>query len=257
MKLMDRLRNKIRARHYSLSTEQCYVDWCLRYIRFCNLRHPATLGVREVEAFLTHLAVDRKVAASTQNQARSALLFLYRQVLERPLDDIKATRAKQPAKLPVVLSVDEVQLLLKHVEGDAGLVCQMLYGCGLRMKECLRLRVKDLDFDRHAVFVRAGKGQKDRVVMIPQCLRDPLHHRVADRTKLHEQDLQNGDGSVFLPYAYAEKDRGSAKSLPWQYVFASPRISCDPRSKRYQRHHLHESSISQALKTRGTSEPNF
>lgn len=248
MKLMEQLRNKIRARHYALETEKSYVSWCERYIRFHQLGHPAKLGAAEVEAFLTHLAVDQKVAASTQNQALSALLFLYQHVLQKPLSDINATRAKQPSKLPVVLSRGEVRELMAHIEGDAWLVCQILYGCGLRIKECLRLRVKDIDFQRHSVFVRAGKGAKDRVVMLPKCLRKPLHQRTDERARLHRHDLDCGYGSVHLPYAFDKKARHSEKLLAWQYLFASPRISRDPRSHRHGRHHIHPSSVSQALK---------
>jgi integron integrase len=251
MKMMEQLRDKIRKRHYALSTENAYVDWCERFIRFHHLKHPAEMGSLEVEQFLSYLAVERKVAASTQNQALCAILFLYRYVLNAPLNEVEATRAKRPARLPVVLSKSEIKSLLPNVEGNSRLVCQVLYGCGLRIKECLRLRVKDLDFERNAVFVRAGKGAKDRAVMLPLVLKPSLLDHVKRRTAVHEEDLRQGFGQVHLPYAFAEKDRSAERAFEWQYVFASPNLSQDPRSDDHarRRHHLHPSAINRALKS--------
>ncbi len=248
MKLMDQLREAIRLKHYSLSTENSYVNWCERFIRFHGLKHPKDMGSKEVERFLSHLAVQRRVAGSTQNQALSAILFLYSQVLKTSLQDVGAIRAKQPSKLPVVLSVDEVTNLLGNVEGSSKLVCQLLYGCGLRVQEGIRLRTKDVDFDRDTICVRSGKGAKDRVVMLPKALRQDLELQVAERWKMHQLDLKQGYGSVHLPDAYDVKDPNACHSFQWQYLFASPRISRDPRTGRIGRHHIHKSSISRVLK---------
>ena len=203
--LVERVRDAIRLKHYSIRTEQAYVNWIKRYIYFHNVRHPAEMGAPEVQAFLTHLAVEGNVAASTQNQALSALLFLYKGVLHQHLGPIDAMRAKKPKRLPIVLTKEEVHRVLGHLSGTHLLMAKLLYGSGLRLMECLRLRVKDLDFAQRIILVRDGKGEKDRVTMLPESLVSPLqdHLRIVKRT--HEEDLAKGYGAVYLPYALERK----------------------------------------------------
>jgi integron integrase len=256
MKLLDQLRHVLRVKHYALRTEECYVYWTEKYIRFCKqgdqFRHPATLGAAAVEAFLTHLAVAGHVAASTQNQALAALLFLYREVLHRDLGPLDAVRARRSRRLPVVLSRDEVRLLLQALDRLStnepyALMARLMYGAGLRQMECCRLRVKDVDFQRNQLTVRQGKGDKDRVVMLPQGTRSGLEAQLGWRAALHERDLQRGLGWVWLPDALERKYPGSPKALGWQYVFASRQVSQDPRSGNTGRHHLHESRVHFAI----------
>ena len=205
-RLLDRLRDVIRVRHYSLRTEETYVDWVRRYVRFCGLRHPRECGAAEIGAFLTHLAREGQVAASTQNQARSALLFLYKEVLGTELPWLENVEiAKRPARLPVVLRVDETRRLLAYASGTSGLVLRVLYGCGMRMLEALRLRVKDVDFDRAEIVIREGKGFRDRVTMLPASLKEDLARHIARVKLLHQHDLREGYGEVYLPYALARK----------------------------------------------------
>jgi integron integrase len=204
-KLLDQVRDAIRLKHYSIRTEQAYVNWIKRYIYFHNVRHPAEMGAAEVEAFLTHLAVNENVAASTQNQALSALLFLYTKVLHQDLGPIDAMRAKKPKRLPSVLTKEEIHRVLGHLSGTHLLMAKLLYGSGLRLMECLRLRVKDLDSAQRQILVRDGKGEKDRVTMLPESVVAPLqdHLRIVKRT--HEEDLAKGYGAVYLPYALERK----------------------------------------------------
>lgn len=250
-RLLDRLRNAIRVRHYSIRTEEAYVGWARRYVIFHGKRHPAELGAVEVAAFLTHLAVRGRVAASTQNQALNALVFLYRHVLEQPLpDDLDGiARAKKPARLPVVLTRDEVQRVLTHLEGVYALVGGLLYGSGLRLLEGLRLRVKDLDPSARQLTVRDGKGAKDRVTMLPDRLAEPLREHLRGVRHLHRQDLSAGHGAVHLPGALSRKHPGAELSWPWQYVFPAPALAVDPRTGILRRHHLHESSVQKAVTT--------
>jgi integron integrase len=248
-RLLDQIRNRLRAKHYSIRTEEAYIDWVRRYIRFHRREHPRKLGASELEAFLTHLAVDRKVSASTQAQAKSALLFLYREVLriELPwLDQIVA--AKTPQRLPVVLTQDEVQHLLASMRGTPKLVANLLYGSGLRLLEALRLRVKDLDFERHEVLVRDGKGAKDRVTMLPDVLVKVLEFHLMRVRQVHEEDIAAGNGRVYLPYALAVKYPNASREWMWQYVFPSQRISTDPRSGEQRRHHGDEKAVQRALR---------
>ncbi len=244
-KLLDQLRAKTRLLHYSKRTEDAYADWATRFILFHHKRHPADMGAEEVEDFLTHLAVERQVSASTQNQAFAALLFLYRNVLGIELDRVQALRARRPDRLPVVLSPDELRDLFAHLTGLHRLLAELLYGTGLRILECCRLRVKDVDFDRHQILVRDGKGEKDRVVPLPRKLVPRLRHHLADRKVLHDADLAAGHGWVWLPYAFAEKCPAAGREFGWQYLFASARLSVDPRSEdpRPRRHHLHENTL--------------
>lgn len=248
-KLLDQVRGKIRLKHYSIRTEQAYADWIKRFILFFDKRHPRELGAADVEAFLTHLAVEGKVAASTQNQAKSALLFLYREVLEVELpwlDNVE--RAKAPKRLPVVLTRQEVQAVLSRLSGTQWLVASLLYGTGMRIMECLRLRVKDVDFSRREILIRDGKGFKDRVTMLPVALANPLREHLLNVKALHAQDCEVGMGSVYLPYALERKYPNAARDWGWQYVFPATGISTDPRTGEARRHHVLEQSIQRAVK---------
>lgn len=248
-KLLDRMREKIRFKHYSIRTEQTYVDWARRYILFHGKRHPADMGAAEVEAFLTHLAVNRKVSASTQNQARSALLFLYKEVLDLDLPWLDGTvPAKQGRRLPVVLTQHEARALLQELSGTMWLAASLLYGSGLRLLEGLRLRVKDIEFERREIVVREGKGNKDRVTVLPENVIVPLRAHL-DRVKvLHDKDLAEGYGAVHLPNALARKYPKAATAWGWQYVFPSRKRSRDPRSGVERRHHLQPDSVQRAVK---------
>ncbi len=248
-KLLDRVRERIRLKHYSIRTEQSYVQWVRRFILHHGKRHPAEMGAPEVEAFLTHLAVEGKVSASTQNQARSALLFLYKEVLgiELPwLDNVE--QAKKPKRLPVVLDQDEARNLIAQLSGVHWLVAVLLYGSGLRLMEALRLRVQDVDVKRREILVREGKGFKDRVTMLPELAVKPLQLHLQAVKALHEKDLAEGCGEVYLPYALERKYPQAGKSWGWQYVFPSGNRSVDPRSGKTRRHHIDEQTIQRAVK---------
>lgn len=246
-KLLDLVRHACRVRHFSLRTEDAYHDWARRFILFHHKRHPREMAEPEVNAFLTHLAVEGRVAASTQNQALSALLFLYEHVLSQPLDRVQAVRANRPKRLPVVLTRPEVRLLLSKLDGTYRLMGQLMYGSGLRLLECLRLRVKDLDFGRGEIVVREGKGNKDRRTLLPTAVRPPLRAHL-DRVKLlHERDLAAGFGRVYLPDALERKLPHAAAEFVWQYVFPSAKMSRDPRSGVVRRHHAHDSAVSKAI----------
>lgn len=248
-KLLDQLREQIRVRHYSIRTEDVYVKWVRDFVRFHGLRHPSEMGASEVEQFLSHLAVRRQVSASTQNQALSALLFLYKHVLriELPwLDDV--VRAKRPERLPVVLTREETQRLLALLEGEIALVAGLLYGAGMRLMEVVRLRVKDVDFARGEILVRDGKGMKDRVTLLPQALAAPLQLHLEQVNALHRSDLAAGFGAVYLPFALARKYPKAATEWGWQYVFPAARLSVDPRSSVRRRHHLDEKKVQRAFK---------
>ena len=248
-RLLDQVRAAIRKRHYSYRTEQTYVEWIKRFILFHHKRHPMQMGVPEIEQFLTYLAVDQKVAASTQNQALSALLFLYRAVLHQELEGkIDAVRAKQPVRLPTVLSKGEVQRVLAQLLDHHLLPAQLLYGSGLRLMECLRLRVKDLDFEQQQIMVRAGKGDKDRATLFPQSLHAALQRQLRYAHTLHQSDLERGYGRVYLPYALARKYPNADREWAWQYVFPSHKFSQEPRSGQVGRHHLDPSGLQKAVK---------
>jgi integron integrase len=247
--LLDQLRGELRVRHYSLRTEEAYVDWTRRFILFHGKRHPKALGALEVEAFLTHLAVVRHVSASTQNQAKAALLFLYRELLGLDLPWLAGvTQAKEKRRLPVVLTLGEVRMLLDQLSGQMGLVASLLYGTGMRLMEGLRLRVKDLDFATLEVTVRGGKGDKDRVTMLPERLVPALRAHLEKVKARHEQDLAEGFGAVWLPDALAEKARNMAKAWGWQWVFPSAERSVDPRSGVIRRQHLQPESVQKAVR---------
>ncbi|MHB0987805.1 MAG: integron integrase [Bellilinea sp.] len=252
-KLLDQLRDAIRIKHYADSTEKTYVHWAKRYILFHNKRHPAEMGVPDIEAFLTHLAQDENVAASTQNQAFNALLFLYRNVLHVELDaPIQALRAKRAQHFPTVLSKDEATRVLAGLQGLHQLMARLLYGSGLRLMECLRLRVKDIDFEQSQIVVRQGKGEKDRLTMLPTSLVAPLKAQIAFVRQQHARDLADGVGSVELPFALARKYPNADKELAWQYVFPSDRLSTDPRSGVVRRRHLDPSGLQRAVKAAAT-----
>jgi integron integrase len=248
-KFMEQVRTFMRARRYSLRTEQAYLDWIRRFILFSGKRHPAEMGESEIVQFLTHLAAERKVAPSTQNQAFSALLFLYQQFLERRLGRLDgALRANRPARLPVVLTRAEVRAVLAHIRPPYRLMADLLYGSGLRLLECLRLRVKDIDFGYSRIIVRDGKGAKDRVTMLPARLRAPLKEHLAHAKAVHERDLALGFGSVHLPEALARKYPNAHRTWMWQYVFPAAKRSPDPVSGRVKRHHVLEKSLQNAVK---------
>jgi integron integrase len=248
-KLLDRMRDLLRTQHYSLRTEQAYVEWARRYILFHHKRHPKEMGVPEVEAFLTHLALERKVAASTQNQALSALLFLYREVLRQPLDPVDAVRARKPERLPTVLTKSEAARVISAMSGTTQLMAKLLYGSGLRLLECVRLRVKDIDFEQRCILVRDGKGEKDRVTMLPESLVSPLREHLTHVKHLHEKDLAEGKGAVHLPYALAVKYPQAEREWCWQYVFPAKSFSLDPRTGLQRRHHWDESSLQKAVRS--------
>jgi integron integrase len=248
-KLLDQLRHAIRLRHYSIRTEEAYVQWAKRFILFHNKRHPRDMGRAEIEAFLTHLAVVGKVAASTQNQALNAIVFLYHHLLGREIGELETVvRAKRPPKLPVVLSVDETKRVLDRLDGVTGLMARLLYGSGLRLMECLRLRVKDVDFEYRQITVREGKGAKDRMTMLPASLIAPLQAHLERVKALHQTDLAAGHGDVYLPFALERKYPNANREWGWQYVFPSVKRSADPRSGLVRRHHAAESVLQRAVK---------
>ena len=248
-KLLEQVSDLLRVKHYSYRTEQTYLQWIRRYILFHNKTHPKDMGSPEIEAFLTHLAVQEQVAASTQNQALSAILFLYREVLRQELDaSIDAVRAKQPRYLPTVLSKDEVRAVIGNLRGVYQLVVQVLYGSGVRLNEGLSIRVKDLDFAQQQIVVRTPKGVESRVTMLPTSLNEPLREHLQRVRRLHQQDLAQGYGIVHLPYALARKSPNAERSWVWQFAFPSDRRCRDPRSEQINRYHLHESGVQKALK---------
>ena len=248
-KLLEQVRAKLRVKHYRIRTERAYLDWIRRFILFHGKKHPAEMGAPQVEAFLSHLAVEGNVAASTQNQAKIALLFLYREVLGVDLPWLEnVAKAKTPQRLPVVLTIGEVKSVLDRLEGTLWLMASLLYGSGLRLMECVRLRVKDVDFEMHQLMVRDGKGAKDRVTMLPAALVEPLKAHLARVKRLHEEDIAAGYGEAYLPNALARKYPGAGRSWGWQYVFPSRNLSVDPRSGVTRRHHADEKALQRAMK---------
>jgi integron integrase len=249
-KLLDQLRERIRVKHYSIRTEQSYVQWVRRYIIFHGKRHPAEMGKRELEAFLTSLAVERNVSAATQTQALSALLFLYKEVLELDFPWLtEVTRAKRARRLPAVLTVSETKQLIRAVDDPVmRLVIGLLYGTGMRLLECLRLRIKDVEFARREIVVREGKGNKDRVTMLPDRLADALQAHIEFVKAQHEADLAVGRGEVWLPGALETKYPNAPKMLAWQYVFPAEGFSVDPRSGAVRRHHVDDKRVQRSVK---------
>ncbi|MFK2878162.1 integron integrase [Rhodanobacter hydrolyticus] len=248
-RLLDEVRRVLRVKHYSLRTEQIYVGWIRRFILANGKRHPRDMGAAELEAFLSRLAVRNQVAANTQNQALSALLFLYREVFGIELPWLEGvTRAKRPTRVPTVLSHEEVTRLLAHMDGRPRLLACLLYGAGLRLMEALRLRVKDVDFDRGEIIVRDGKGGKDRRTMLPRALAEPLRQELERSRQLHQADLREGFGATWLPFALARKYPSAPREFGWQYVFPAPRRAVDPRDGTERRHHFDDGMLTRALK---------
>ena len=248
-RLLQQVRGRLRLKHYSLRTEQAYVGWIRRFILANGKRHPRQLGIVEIEAFLSELATTGRVAANTQNQALSALLFLYREVLGVELPWMEnVTRAKRPRRLPTVLARSEVQALLAQMDGRPWLAASLLYGTGMRLMECLRLRAKDVDFKRNEIMVRNGKGGKDRRTVLPRALVEPLQRELERARVLHRHDLAEGFGAVWLPHALARKYPNAPTEFGWQYVFAAAERSRDPRDGVERRHHLDDAVLSRALK---------
>ena len=248
-RFLDQVREAIRLRHYSIRTEQAYVDWIRRFIRFHGKRHPAQLGPAEVEAFLTHLAVVHNVAASTQNQAKSAILFVYREVLGIELPWLtEVVPAKVPTHLPIVLSRSEVERVLQRLRGVHQLIGRLLYGAGLRIMEAMRLRVGDVDFSRREIVVRNGKGAKDRVTMLPRLVERALLAHLREVRTMHDRDVAVGRGTVHLPHALARKYPYAAREWRWQYVFPAPSLSIDQRSGQMRRHHLGDQAFQRAMR---------
>jgi integron integrase len=247
-RLLDQVRTTLRERHYSRRTEEAYVGWIRRFIVFHNKRHPRDMGPTEVSAFVSALAVRDKVAASTQNQALSALLFLYKEVLLAPLPQIELKdRARVPVRLPVVLARDEVRRVLQHLAGVPRLVAALLYGSGLRLMECVELRVKDIDFDRRSIVVRRGKGQKDRATLLPASIVDALRAHLDAVREVHRRDLASGFGRAVLPDALDRKYPSASTERGWQFVFPAGRLCRDPVYGPASRFHLHESAIQRAV----------
>jgi integron integrase len=252
-RLLAQVRDRLRTKHYSYRTEQSYVQWIKRFILFHGKRHPKEMTEKEIEDFLTSLAVHRNLAAATQNQAFNAILFLYREVLEIELTNgIDAVRAKCPKRLPTVMSRSEVELVINGISGVPGIACRLLYGAGLRARECLRLRVKDLDFKLNQILVRNGKGGRDRITVFPENVKADLYKHLQRVRMLHKNDLANGFGEVHLPFALGRKYPNAGSSWGWQYVFPSQSLSRDPRSSKTRRHHIDPSTLRKAIKKAAT-----
>ena len=248
--LLDQVRTAVRIRHYSARTEKAYVHWIRKFVFFHSVRHPINMGGPEITAFLNHLAVNDKVSASTQNQALCAIVFLYKHVLKKEPDQFEGlVWAKKPKHIPVVFTREEVRSILNHLDGVYWMMATLLYGAGLRLRECLELRIKDIDFDYNQIVIRDAKGEKDRVVPLPQKLKTPLKSQMEKVKKLHEQDVKDGYDSVYMPYALEKKYPHAGKELAWKYVFPAHQISTDPRSDIRRRHHLYETVLQKAVKT--------
>ena len=248
-KLLDQVRREMRIRHYSLRTEKTYLQWIKRYIFFHDKRHPQDMGEPELTSFLSWLASERNVASSTQNQALSALLFLYKNVLGVELEWLDGiVRAKRPKRLPVVLTKDETGAVLSRMIGTNKLLAHLLYGTGMRISEALRLRVLDVDFSYRQITIRSGKGNKDRITILPDRLVKPLKHQLEHAKVLHDNDIEDGFGSVYLPHALDRKYPNAHREWRWQYVFPSKNRSVDPLSGVIRRHHLHDKNLQRALR---------
>jgi len=248
-RLLDQMREILRIHHYSIRTEEVYLQWVKRYILFHNKRHPSEMCEKEISTFLTHLAVNKHVSASTQNQALSAILFLYKKVLNIQLDWLEdVVRAKRPRKLPVVLTKAEVLQILETMNGNNALIAKLLYGTGMRLMEGLRLRVQDVDFGLNEIIVRSGKGNKDRVTTLPEALIPQLMKQLELVKRIHKADLEEGYGRVYLPFALDRKYPNAGIYIGWQYLFPSMNRSTDPRTGWIQRHHLHEKNVGRAIR---------
>jgi integron integrase len=248
IKLLEQVRAAIRVRHYSRRTEDAYLNWIKDYIYFHQKKHPSGLGATEISRYISYLAIERNVSGSTQNQALCAIIFLYKHVLKEKINDIELVWSKKPKRLPVVFTREEVKNILKNLDGIPWIVSNILYGSGLRLLECLRMRVIDIDFKVNQRIIRNGKGGKDRVSILPDSMKDILKAKLEDIKKLHIQDIKRGFGGVYLPYALGRKYPNASKELKWQYLFPADKLSIDPVSKKIQRHHLDESLIQKSVK---------
>ena len=247
-RLMDQVRETLRFYHYAYNTEKSYVEWILRFIRFNGKKHPKDMGKFEIERFLSHLAVNRNVAASTQNQAFNAIIFLYKKVLDMPMDlDIRARRSSKRKNLPTVLSKDEARSLIACMSGTAKVMAGLMYGSGLRSLEVIRLRIHDIDFDNNQIYVRNPKGGKDRTTIFPEVLHQPIRAQIEKVKQLHDKDLEEGYGEVYLPEALMRKYTKASISFGWQYLFPSKVRSTDPRSGKVMRHHIYKSVLQKAV----------
>jgi integron integrase len=248
-KLLDQVRSVLRVKHYSYRTEQNYIHWIKRYIYFHNKKHPSDLNEKKISEFLSFLAVKEKVSASTQNQAMCAIVFMYKNVIKKEIGEFKElVWAKRPKKIPVVFTIDEANSVIKNLSGIHQVLAKLLYGAGLRLQECLQLRIKDLDFKYKQIYIRNGKGNKDRVTMLPDSLIEELKDQVSKVNTIHKKDLGNGFGSVYLPFALEKKYPSASKEFGWQYVFPGKNISEDPRTGIKRRHHIHETVLRKAVK---------
>lgn len=247
-RLMDQVRETLRFYHYAYNTEKSYVEWILKFIRFSGKKHPREMGKFEIERFLSHLAVNREVAASTQNQAFNAIMFLYKKVLDMPMElDIRAKRASKRKNLPTVLSKDEAKLLISCMHGTGKILAGLMYGSGLRSLEVIRLRIHDIDFENNQIYVRNPKGGKDRTTLFPDVLHAPIRSQIKFAKRLHDKDLEKGHGEVYLPTALKRKYSKANVSFGWQYLFPSKVLSTDPRSGKVRRHHVYKSLLQKAV----------
>jgi len=247
-RLMDQVRETLRFYHYAYNTEKSYVEWILKFIRFSGKKHPRDMGKPEIERFLSHLAVNRNVAASTQNQALNAITFLYKKVLDMPMDlELRARRSTKGKRLPTVLSNSEAKALICCMSGTAKVLASLMYGSGLRSLEVIRLRIHDIDFDNNQIYIRNSKGGKDRTSLFPVALHQPIREQIEIVKKLHDQDLAEGFGEVYLPTALSRKYKNANITFGWQYLFPSPVRSTDPRSGKVMRHHLNKSVLQKAV----------
>lgn len=250
MKLLDQVRVAIRTKHYSIRTEESYVSWIKRFILFHNKKHPKFLGEKDINEFLSHLAVNKKVAASTQNQALCGIVFLYKHVLKIDIGELgEMVWAKKPKRLPVVFTRAEAQAIIDQLTGIKWIMVNILYGSGLRLMECLRLRVQDVDFEQKQIIVRNGKGAKDRATLFPEIIKKPLTQHLKTVKMQHLKDLADGYGKVYLPFALEKKYPNASKEWSWQYIFPSEKLSIDPRTVIKRRHHLDESYLQKAVKS--------
>jgi len=250
LKLMDQVRQVLRYHHYSYRTEQTYCKWIVRFLKFYHFKiHPREMGKKEIEAYLSHLATRYNISASTQRQAMNSILFLYRDVLQMPMEgEIAPVKSKHHPRLPMVMSQSEVKLVLSNLQGQHLLMARLLYGCGLRLMECVRLRIKDIDFERNLLYVRAAKGGKDRITLLPKSLTDDLKAQFRRVKQIHQQDLAKGYGETILPTALSKKYPGAGKEFRWQYVFPGKNLIPDPRTGLITRHHIMESGLQKAVK---------
>ncbi|MBI5591780.1 MAG: integron integrase [Deltaproteobacteria bacterium] len=250
LKLMDQVREVLRYHHYAYRTEQTYCDWIVRYIKFHGSQiHPSQMGKIQIDAFLSNLATQGRVSASTQKQALNAIIFLYRQVLDQPIEDqLEPVKARRHARPPTVMTQSEVQRVMAQMGGTHLLMAKILYGCGLRLMECVRLRVQDLDLDRKILYIRDAKGGKDRTTVFPESIQAELRRHLEKVKRLHDEDIAKGFGEVYLPTALAKKYPSASKEFRWQYVFPSKNLSKDPRSEVIRRHHVLESGLQKAVK---------